>query len=130
MASASYKVEHNGSAMYDTPRILVQLGECDVCVATSCQECVFSIQPANSPDTKAHDSLHLSDHTLADLGLNQGGIPSTIWAVLDQSVPTQGCQNVMCATQEDDVSPRWRYASKDVNLYSQNSAHGYQLKGG
>ena len=44
MASASYEVEHNGSAMYDTPRILAQLGECDVHMSTSCQECVFSIQ--------------------------------------------------------------------------------------
>ena len=37
---------------------------------------------------------------------------------------------VMCATREDDVSPRWRYASEDVNLYSRNSAHGHQTKGG
>ena len=36
----------------------------------------------------------------------------------------------MCAMQEDDVSPQWRYASEDVNLYSQNSAHGHQPKGG
>ena len=36
----------------------------------------------------------------------------------------------MCATREDDVSPQWRYASKDVDLYSRNSAHGHQLKGG
>ena len=37
---------------------------------------------------------------------------------------------VMCATWEDDVSPQRQYASKDVNLYSQNSAHGHQPKGG
>ena len=37
---------------------------------------------------------------------------------------------VMCATWEDDVSPQWQYASEDVNLYSQNSAHGHQPKGG
>ena len=36
----------------------------------------------------------------------------------------------MCATREDDVSPRWRYASEDVDLYSRNSAHGHQPKGG
>ena len=59
MASAPYKVEHNGSTMYDTPSILAQLGECDVCMTAFCQECVFSIQPANSPDTKAHESLCL-----------------------------------------------------------------------
>ena len=32
--------------------------------------------------------------------------------------------------REDDVSPRWRYASEDVDLYSRNSAHGHQPKGG
>ena len=37
---------------------------------------------------------------------------------------------VMIATREVDVSPRWRYASEDVNLYSRNSAHGHQPKGG
>ena len=26
------------------------------------------------------------------------------------------CIYVMCATREDDVSPRWRYASKDINF--------------
>ena len=57
MASDSYEVEHNGSTMYDTPSILAQLGECDVCMSVFCQERVFSIQPANSPDTKACDSL-------------------------------------------------------------------------
>ena len=59
MASASYKVERSGSTMYDTPSILAQLGECDVRVTACCQERIFSIQPANSPDTKARDSLHL-----------------------------------------------------------------------
>ena len=37
---------------------------------------------------------------------------------------------VMCATREDDMPPRWRYASEDVDLYSWNSAHGHQPKGG
>ena len=36
----------------------------------------------------------------------------------------------MYATREEDVSPRWRYASEDVDLYSRNSAHGHQPKGG
>ena len=36
---------------------------------------------------------------------------------------------VMCATREDDVSPRWWYASGDVNNNSINSAHRHQLKG-
>ena len=40
------------------------------------------------------------------------------------------CMCVMCATREDDVSPRRWYASEDVNLYSQNGAHGHQAKGG
>ena len=38
--------------------------------------------------------LILSDHTLADLGFNQGGIPSMIQAILDQSGPTQGRQKL------------------------------------
>ena len=37
---------------------------------------------------------------------------------------------MMCATREDDVSPRWQYASEDVDLYSRNSAHRHQPKGG
>ena len=37
---------------------------------------------------------------------------------------------MMCTTWEDDVSPRRQYASEDVNLYSWNSAHGHQPKGG
>ena len=40
------------------------------------------------------------------------------------------CIYVMCATREGDVSPRWQYASEDVDLYSRNSAHGHQPKGG
>ena len=59
MASASYEVEHSGSTMYDTPTILAELGECDIRVIACCQVRVFSIQPANSPDTKAHISLRL-----------------------------------------------------------------------
>ena len=34
----------------------------------------------------------------------------------------------MYATREEDVSPQWRYASEDVDLYSRNSAHGHQPK--
>ena len=68
MASASYEVEHSGSIMYDTPSILVQLGECDFCVSAFCQESVFSIQPANSPDTKVRDSLHLVQPHTCRLG--------------------------------------------------------------
>ena len=59
MASASYKVECSGSTMYDTPSILAQLGECDIRIIACCQVRVFSIQPANSPDTKARISLRL-----------------------------------------------------------------------
>ena len=58
MASASYEVKRSGSTMYNTPSILAQLGECDICLTACCQVCVFSIQPANSPDTKACISLH------------------------------------------------------------------------
>ena len=59
MASASYEVECSGLTMYDTPSILAQLGECDICVITCCQARVLSIQPANSSDTKACISLRL-----------------------------------------------------------------------
>ena len=34
----------------------------------------------------------------------------------------------MCAMREDDVLPRWQYASEDVDLYSRNRAHGHQPK--
>ena len=59
MASASYEVECSGSTMYNTPSILAQLGECDIRLTACCQVRIFSIQPANSPDTKARISLHL-----------------------------------------------------------------------
>ena len=74
MASASYEVECSGSTMYNTPSILTQLGECDFHLTAHCQVRVFSIQPANSPDTKVHIPLRVSGHTLADLGFSQGGI--------------------------------------------------------
>ena len=56
MASASREVECSGSTMYNTPSILAQLGECDIRLTTCCQVRVSSIQPANSPDTKARIS--------------------------------------------------------------------------
>ena len=59
MASASHKIERSGSTMYNTPSILAQLGECDPRLTTCCQVRVSSIQPANSPDTKACISFHL-----------------------------------------------------------------------
>ena len=59
MASASYEVECSGSTMYNTPSILAQLGEYKIRVTACCQVRVFSIQPANSPDTKARISLCL-----------------------------------------------------------------------
>ena len=42
MTSALHKVEHRGSTMYYTPNILAQLGEHDVLMFVSCQECVTS----------------------------------------------------------------------------------------
>ena len=59
MASASYEVERSGSTMYNTLSILAQLGECIIRLTVCCQVRVISIQPANSPDTKARISLHL-----------------------------------------------------------------------
>ena len=64
MASASCKVERSGSTMYNTPSILAQLGECDFRLTACCQVRVSSIQPANSPDTKARISpLLVRPHT-------------------------------------------------------------------
>ena len=64
MASASREVEHSGSTMYNTPSILAQLGECNIRLTVCCQVRVYSIQPANSPDTKAHISpLLVRPHT-------------------------------------------------------------------
>ena len=64
MASASHKVERSGSTTYNTPSILAQLGECDICLTVCCQVRVSSIQPANSPDTKARISpLIVQPHT-------------------------------------------------------------------
>ena len=59
MASASYEVEHSGSTMYNTLSILAQLGKCDIRLTACCQVHVFSIQPANSPDTEARILLRL-----------------------------------------------------------------------
>ena len=56
MASASCEVECSGSTMYNTLSILAQLGECDIRLTACCQVRVYSIQPANSPDTKARIS--------------------------------------------------------------------------
>ena len=53
MASASCEVERSGSTMYNTPSILAQLGECNFHLTACCQVHISSIQPANSPDTKA-----------------------------------------------------------------------------
>ena len=130
MASASCKVEHSGSTMYNTPSILAQLGECDFRLTACCQVRVSSIQPANSPDMKVRifsscPTTHLQTWVSAKVEcFPQIGPFSIDWG------PPRDAKIVMCATWEDDVSPRWRYASEDVDLYSRNSAHGHQLKGG
>ena len=82
MASASNKVECKGSTMYNTPNILVQLGEHDVRVSTSCHECVTSQSNLLTLLIQKHVTRFLlSGNTLADLGFNQGGILSTIRAI-------------------------------------------------
>ena len=93
MATASCKVERSGSAMYNTPSILAQLGECDFCLTVCCQVRVSSIQPANSPDTKVRISpLLVRPHTCR-LGFQPR------WSAFHRSgrsrliVPTQGRQN-------------------------------------
>ena len=94
MASASYEVEHKGSTMYNTPSILAQLGECDVRISTSCQERVTSQSNLLTLLIwKRVTCFLLSGNTLAYLGFNQGGILSTIPAIRNQLMPTQGRQN-------------------------------------
>ena len=70
MASASCEVERSGSTMYNTLSILAQLGECDIHLTTCCQVCVSSIQPANSPDTKACISFRLVQPHTCRLGVS------------------------------------------------------------
>ena len=65
-ASASNEVEHKGSTMYNTLGILVQLGECSVCDLPRMRN--LPIQPANSPDTKACNSLPLVRQHTCRLG--------------------------------------------------------------
>ena len=66
MASASYEVERKGSTMYNTPNILAQLGERSVCNLPRMRN--LSIQPANSPDMRACDSLPLVQQHTCRLG--------------------------------------------------------------
>ena len=66
MASASYEVERKGSTMFNTPNILAQLGEHSVHDLP--RMCNISIQPANSPDTKACGSLPLVRQHTCRLG--------------------------------------------------------------
>ena len=66
VASASNKVEHKGSTVYDTPNILVQLGERGVRDLPGMHK--LPIQPVNSSDTKAHDSLPLVWQQTCSLG--------------------------------------------------------------
>ena len=93
MASASCEVEHNGLTMYNTPSILVQLGECNFRLTTCCHICVFSIQPANSPDMKACISPLLVQPHTCRLGFQPR------WNTFHGSGhsrsigPIQGCQN-------------------------------------
>ena len=68
----------------------------------------------------------LSGNTLADLGFNQGGRLSTIWAIRNQLGPPRDAKNCdVSHMQEDGGSPRWQYASEDVTLYR----HGTVLMG-
>ena len=89
MASAPLEVECKGSTMYYTPNILAQLGEHDVCMFASCQECITSQSNLLTLLIRKHVThFLLSGNTLADLGFNQGGILSMIQAVCNQSGPT------------------------------------------
>ena len=79
--------------MCSTPVILVWLGECGVHDLPGMHS--LPIQPANSTDTRVYGlSSFLQATTLEDLGRNQGGTRSTIWATRVQLAPTQGCQEL------------------------------------
>ena len=83
------------STMYYTSNILAQLGDHNVRMSASCQECVTSQSNLLTLlIRKRVTRFLLSGNTLADLGFNQGGILSTIQAVHNQLVPTQGCQKL------------------------------------
>ena len=96
----------------------MQLGEHGVCNLPGVHS--LPIQPAISFDTKVHGSLSpLLATTLEDLGHNQGGTMSTNWVTHIQLVPTQGCQDVMCAMPGNKVSSWQLYASDGVDLLCQ-----------
>ena len=107
MASASYEVERSGSTMYNTPSILAWLGECDFRLTACCQVRVSSIQPANSPDTKARISSPLVRPHTCRLGFQPRWNAFHRSGVLDRLGPPKDAKIVMCATREDDVLPRW-----------------------
>ena len=94
MASASNKVEHKGSTMYNTPGILVQLGE--HAVSVTCQEHITSQSNLLTLlIRRCVTRFLLSGNTLADLGLDQGGILSqSLGHSLSVSAPTQGRQKL------------------------------------
>ena len=66
MASASNKVEHKGSTMYNIPGILVQSGEFSIHVLPRAHN--LPIQPANSPDMKVCNLLLLVRQHTCKLG--------------------------------------------------------------
>ena len=69
--------------------------------------------------------------TLDDSGRNRGGTPSMNRAtrVVSAGAYPGMPRFVTCTAQKYCLSPQWRYASRDVNNNSINSAHGHQLKG-
>ena len=80
--------------MYNTLSILAQLGERDVRVSTSWQECVISQSNLLTLLIRKHVARFLlSGNTLADFGFNQGGILSTIWAIHHQLGPPRDAKN-------------------------------------
>ena len=123
MASASNEVESKGSTMYNTPNILAQLVSM---VSATCQECVTSQSNLLTLlIRKCVTHFLLSGNTLADLGHNQGGILSMVWAIGNQLVPTQGHQN--CDVYHAGVTMCY---PGSYTCYVRNSAHGHQPKGG
>ena len=80
--------------MYNTPSILAQLGEREVACPCLAKNASSQSNLLTLLIRKHVTHFLLSGNTLADLGFNQGGILSTVRAIRNQLVPTQGHQKL------------------------------------
>ena len=129
MASASNKVEHKGSTVYNTPNTLVQLGQHGVCDLPGTHN--LPILPANSSDTKACalapscPATHLQ--TWVTTKVEQYPL---IRLLVISWCPPRDAKN--CDVNHVGVA-RCRSSSYTLPMmltfYVRNSAHGHQPKG-